>query len=444
MNNRLKLTLIAVLTASACALLAQQNQRPAGPVDTEKFKTVYIRLGPGDEALLYEPLPAPKSRVAIIHIHPDGNTFNMLTPPEMAKRGYRVLTVNHHGANELELFAQPLSRGIAYLRSLPGVQKVVIAGHSGGGHLVTWYQNVAEHGPSACQGPEKLYPCDGARLTGLQKPDGIIILDSTLGAFHQASSIDPAVDNEKRNPSLDMFIPANGYDDKAKSAKYSADFAKRFYAGQSARNNAIIDNALARLNALKQGKGQFSDDEPLVIRGMGENASGARLYQPDPSFASHTKKPHTLLKADGTTPEVIITSVRPPMGQQVLGALNTLHVMSHDTTVKEFLAGAAIRTKPDYAITADDIIGVDWASAVSSTPANAEGITVPALVQPNSCHYLIVPDEIIFDHLASKDKTMAVVEGSVHGFTPCKPEYGDTVKRAFDNVDNWLSKPGRF
>jgi len=56
----------------------------------------------------------------------------------------------------------------------------------------------------------------------------------------------------------------------------------------------------------------------------------------------------------------------------------------------------------------------------------------------------VVPDEIVFDHLGSKDKTLAFVEGAVHTFTPCRPEYGDTVKRAFDYVDAWLGKPGRF
>jgi hypothetical protein len=109
-----------------------------------------------------------------------------------------------------------------------------------------------------------------------------------------------------------------------------------------------------------------------------------------------------------------------------------------------FLAHSAVRTKPDFAITADDIVGVDWGSAVTSTPANAEGISVPALVLANTCHYLMVPDEIIFDHLGSKDKTLVFDEGSTHLFVPCKPEYGDTVKRAFDYVDNWLSKPERF
>jgi hypothetical protein len=108
------------------------------------------------------------------------------------------------------------------------------------------------------------------------------------------------------------------------------------------------------------------------------------------------------------------------------------------------LAQAAIRTAPDYAVTADRIIGVDWASAFTSAPANARGITVPALVLTMSCHYLLVSGELTFDALASSDKSYAAVEGATHLFTPCKPEYGDTVKRSFDVVDGWLSQPGRF
>ena len=61
-----------------------------------------------------------------------------------------------------------------------------------------------------------------------------------------------------------------------------------------------------------------------------------------------------------------------------------------------------------------------------------------------SCHYLIVPGEIIFDSLASADKTYAAVEGATHLFAPCRPEYGNTMKRTFDFVDGWLSAEGRF
>lgn len=446
MSNRLKLVFAAMLSACVGAALAQQRPFPIGPTMSDAFRTVYIRLDSSDEALLYEPVsPGTNARIALVIMHPGGDAFNSEPVVEMARRGYRVLAMNHHGdASDEAVFAQPLARAISYARTLSGVQHVVLMGHSGAGHALAFYQNVAEHGPTVCQGPEKILPCDGKELTGLVKPDGIVLLDSTLGAAHSMSSIDPAVDGGKRIPSLDMFDAANGYDTASGSAKYSADFAKRFYAAQAARNAAIVDQAIVRLNALKQGKGEFSDDEPLVIPGMGGEAAGARLYEPDPTLAAHTKKPHTLLKADGTQPEMIVESVRPPMGQQYVSKLGSLRVMSQETTVRDFLARVAIRTTPDYAFTADDIVGIDWASAMNSTPANAEGISIPALVLANTCHYLMVPDEIIFDHLGSKDKTLVFDEGATHDFAPCRPEYGDTIKRAFDYVDNWLNKPGRF
>ena len=87
---------------------------------------------------------------------------------------------------------------------------------------------------------------------------------------------------------------------------------------------------------------------------------------------------------------------------------------------------------------------MDWRSAYDSAPGNAYGIAAPTLVLAMGCHYLMVPAELIYDRLASKDKTYAAVEGATHGFSPCKPEYGDTMKRTFDFVDEWLSKDGRF
>lgn len=421
---------------------------PVGPIRSEKFSTEYLRLGSNDdEGLMYEPVTSQAS-VALIYVHPSGNTFNTLIGPEMAVRGYRVLMVNHHEVDaDAERYAPAISRGVAYLRTLQGVQRVVIVGHSGGGHLVAWYQNVAEHGAAACQGAEKIYPCRGDGLKQLARPDGVVLLDSTLGAFHQMSAVDPATGagrDNGRDRALDMFAAENGYDAAARRATYSPEFARRFYAAQSARNASVVASALERLKILEQGKGEFSDDEPFVIRGMGQGPAGTRLYQPDPAFAAHTKRPRTLLKADGTEAETLVPSVRAPSGQQAATALDSLSVMTQNTTVRHFLASNAIRTTAEFAIAADDIVGVDWKSATSSTPANAEGITVPALVMPMTCHYLVVPNEVVFDRLGSKDKTFAAVEGAVHTFTACRPEYGDTVKRTFDYVAAWLAKPGRF
>jgi pimeloyl-ACP methyl ester carboxylesterase len=420
----------------------------SGPVGSDMFRTEYIRLGSNNsEGLLYTPShPGTKARIALVYSHPDSNNFNSPIGRELSSRGYRVLMVNYRGADTgPESFAPTISRGIEYVRSLPGVQKVLIIGHSGGGHLLTFYGNAAEHGPAACQDKQKVYPCNGARLGGLAKPDGIILLDPALGALHKMSSLDPAVNDKdrKRDQRVDMFDAANGYGAGAKSASYSAQFAEHFYAAQAARNALLVQRALDRLQAIEQGSAQFTDDEPYVIAGMSATPAGARLYQPDVTILAHTKSRHILLKADGSSPEVIVPSVRPASGE-FAAALGSLAVMGQNTTVRHFLANDAIRTTPGYAFTADDILGVQWTSSMASAPGNAEGITVPALVMVMTCHYLVVPGEIIFNHLGSKDKTFAGVEGAVHGFTPCRPEYGDTEKRLFDYVDTWLSGTRRF
>jgi pimeloyl-ACP methyl ester carboxylesterase len=333
------------------------------------FSTRYVRLAAQDtEGLLYEPVrPGPNTRIALVYTHPNANTFNEPLGREMAARGYRVLMVNHRGDTAPEAYLPSVSRGVSFARSLPGVTRVIVVGHSGGGPLVALYENVAEHGPTACGGPEKIYPCKPEGLESLAKPDGLILLDSTLGAFHQMSAVDPAVDGDKRIAALDMFAPANGYDLATRRARYSAAFAQRFHRAQADRNARIVAEAQARLGLIAAGQGRFTDDEPLVVPGLGQNAAGARLYQPDVAFVAHTRVAHILLRADGQQPRQVVASVRPPSGQQTVEALGSLNTMTQNTTVRRFLAASAIRTQADYAITADDIVGVDWGSAMTAT-----------------------------------------------------------------------------
>ncbi|MCP3729863.1 alpha/beta hydrolase [Sphingomonas sp. MG17] len=431
----------AALATGLGAAAAQVQRVPA------ELRTSYLAFGARDgEGMLYESaMGASKPRVALVFAHPTNNNFNDPVARELAKRGYRVLTLNRPGGDErLDAIAPLVGRGVAWLRTLPGVEKVVLVGHSGGGPLMAFYQNVAENGPAACSGPEKIITCRVEGLKALPKADGIALLDPTLGAYHQMTSIDPAAGETRRDTTVDMFDAANGYDAATGKAAYSPDFRKRYLAAQATRGVSLTQAALARLKAIEAGQGRFSDDEPFAVRGIGVHAFGARLYQPDTALLARTARPHLLLRADGTQGEGIVPSVRAPMGQDVRRALTTLAQMGANSTVRTFLAQAAIRTGPDYAITADSITGVDWASAFTSAPANARGITVPALVLTMSCHYLLVSGELTFDALASRDKSYAAVEGATHLFTPCRPQYGDTVKRSFDFVDSWLSKPGRF
>ena len=61
-----------------------------------------------------------------------------------------------------------------------------------------------------------------------------------------------------------------------------------------------------------------------------------------------------------------------------------------------------------------------------------------------TCAGHVVLSEIAFDRSAARDKEFVAVEGGDHFFRPCRPQYGDGEKRAFDYVDGWLTKAGRF
>jgi hypothetical protein len=454
---------LLVLLACASGLHAQQTAAgsntnmgpgevpaPTGLVDTDRFRVSYVRLGTNrSEGLLFEPkAPGFNARIAVIYSSPQIPSVADIgfNPPaiELASRGYRVLYVRHiYSAgdltNPLDGFEET-SRGITYLRSLPGVERVALVGWGLSALSTTLFAEVAANGPTACQKPGVLDPCNTADASGLAKPDGLILLDPGLGAGDKPFSVDPAYDGSVRSrPDLDEFAATNGYE--AGTAKYSAEFRKRYYAAQSARNNKVIDDALARLKLIDEGRGTHAGDEPMAVPGTTSTGSSAGLHHPDLSLLSHTKQPHTLLKADGSQPVVILHSIRPATsGIKTVGRAG----QCCGYTLRRFVANDAIRTTKDFAVTEDDVVGIDWTSSNMGTPGDAEGITMPTLVMTMTCFQFVVPGEIIYDHLAARDKTLAAVEGAGHLFAPCKPEYGDTQKRLFDYVGNWLAKPGRF
>jgi hypothetical protein len=113
-------------------------------------------------------------------------------------------------------------------------------------------------------------------------------------------------------------------------------------------------------------------------------------------------------------------------------------------TVRYYLSFQALRLDPDYAVKADTITGVHWRGTPNSVPGNVEGIRIPTLFMGASFAPHLIFAEIAYDRSAAADKEFVGLEGANHGLQPCKPEYGDTFKRAFDYVETWLAKPGRF
>jgi hypothetical protein len=413
------------------------------PAQTDHYKSDFVKLGGNSaDAMLYEPLKSGANpQVAVV------TTYQ---PPasDLADRGYVTLLVRHINApgavpSPFDGFEE-ISRGIAYMRTRLGIQKVAVAGWGSGATTMMLYVDVAERGPSACQSKQVIVPCKTEQAAGLSKPDGVILLDPSVGSGWKPFNIDPVYEGASRTKTdIDMFAATNGYDVSTGTGNYSAEFRKKYFAAQSARNNQILDQALERVRQL-----QPDQDEPFVVPGGVNAADLASLHHTDLSILSHTKKPHILLKADGTQPVVLVRSVRPSVVQPGEEALKKALAQNdhprNNETLRQYLANDAIRTTKDYALTGDDVLGIDWGTSNVGSPAQAEGITVPTLVTTNTCFQFVVPSEIVFDHLAAKDKTYVGVEGSLHFFNPCEPQYGDTRKRLFDFVDGWLAKHGRF
>ena len=149
-----------------------------------------------------------------------------------------------------EQHAPGIASGINFLKNPANVdgiviEKFIVWGHSVGAPLMAFYQNIAENGAAACQGPEKILPCDASTLNNLPLPDGVILADAHLGAaLATFTYVDPAIKKENkpgiRNPLLDMFDISNGYpgDEAAgsptfKSATYNDKFKQRFLEAQA-------------------------------------------------------------------------------------------------------------------------------------------------------------------------------------------------------------------
>lgn len=432
----------------------QAGADPAHPQPGHQlYRQVYVRLASNANAILYDPATkagAIRAYIAMLIAHPEhANVFNSFPAAELATRGYRVLTMNYYGSElTYEELLSPLAASVKYLRSLPGVEKVVLIGESTGGSELTYYQDVAENGPTkACQNPERIYKCDARKIGYLPPADAVVLLDANVGAPVRTLSLDPAVTDqhpEQRNAALDMFDPRNGFDPKTGQGHYSADFVRRFLVAQGQRNDRVIDRAVMRLNAIKQGKARFKDDGPFLVAGFSVTTNGARIDLADLSLMSRTREPHLLLKADGTKPWQIIPSLRPPMASNKDLDLYDRTTPLGQQTVRHYLSFYGLRTTAAYAVTADDVKGVIWRSTANDAIGNVEGIRVPTLVMAGSCYPHLVLNELVFEHSAAPDKQFVAVEGANHQFRPCQPKYGDTRRRTFDFVDAWLTKPGRL
>jgi hypothetical protein len=432
-------TLTAALGLMAAAVAAHVSAAVPAPL--------FVQFSPSaTKGALYYPDPAkyPSPHVAVIAMHRNSNYMSHISTKELPARGFVVLGMNPRCDNNeaacapWENNALDVKSGVNYVKKLPGITKVVLLGHSGGGPTMTFYEAVAEKGVAFCQQPGKLIKCDNT-LAGLPRVDGVILMDAHPGnGINAVRSIlgdvnnDPAVLHQNREPTenrtLDPFNPRNGYQ-TGDSTRYSEAFKRSYFRAQSDRMNYLISEALARL-AEAQANGQ--DDAPFIV----PLADNARLSQIDLSIHHSTLLPRKLLKNDGTIEDRFpVESVRraSTTSEDAHSFAATMFL-----TVKSFLSVRAVRST-------DSFNAVDWCSSNNSTPCNLQQMTLPLLVAAMGGHYFIRDAEQYFDMAASPDKDFYVIEGATHGGTECTAcettpgQYANATKNLFDLMQRWIN-----
>ena len=416
----------------------------------------YIQFKPeSTKGVLYKPdsdtYPAPHT--AVILMHRDSNFLSHIATGELSKRGIVVLAMNPRCDNNEALCAPwennalDVKQGIEYLRNIPGIDSVVLFGHSGGGPTMSFYQAVTEAGVEFCQQRQKLIKCSDA-LSDLPAADGLILWDAHPGnGVNEARSIDPSVVNDREiifnnalpeiDPSLDLFNTENGYNPNGES-HYSDEFKDRYFRAQSSRLNGLIDIALNKLQQIESGNHRYPDDDVFIV----PRGNASRLFINDLSVENSSDAAVKILKNDGSIEDCCkVKSVR--ISGQSAESRKTFKSGTLYLSLKSFLSVRSVRST-------HSIDEIDWCSTNNSAPCAVKEIAVPLLVVTMGGHYFIRDGENIYNMSTSTDKDYIVVEGATHGGTPCKScmptgqkydgRYDNAIKNNFNYLADWINQ----
>jgi len=400
-------------------------------------------------AALYKPDSGPAPHIAFLVSHRTGNNLNNPACKQLAARGFLALCwntrfVNNEASVHWEDIAFDVKTTVDYVRSIPGITKVVLLGHSGGSPLMSYYEAVAEAGPNWCKGADKLMQCTGNM--DFKPADGIVFPDAHPGNGVQSlRGLNPSVSVVdgvyKVDPSLDPFSPANGFNPEGES-HYSKDFQNRYFAAQSKVMNDMIAKAQAKMTLIREGKSTWPDDDIFIIpgggwSGAGPGSSDLNSMDTDIPELMSTARPEKLLKNDGMIVTQVVHSVSVPEPENAKDN-RTFDRGTKVFTLKSFLSANAVKST-------NSLNGIDWCSSNNSTMCAVESIKIPTLIAAMGAYHFIRDQEQMYDLSAAKDKDYIVIEGAVHGYTPCKAcektpgQYSNSEKNLFDYIQKWAN-----
>lgn len=396
------------------------------------------------------------AHTVVVQTHPRRTSaMNLSAWPmnNLAGRDFDTFAFNNRATNSAagtevitiwENLALDMASAVAEMRRR-GYLHVVLYGHSAGGPLVSYYQNVAENGSAALGGETSLSGFTGYQEEGrelrLPPADAIITQSSTTGtAYSLLMRLDGSVMNEDlgtRDPELNPFLAANGFDVETGKADYSEHFVKTYFAAQCARMNRLVDRAREMRDACRAGRGSFLDDELIVIRGIRGELSCVDL-----SLASRTTQPR-LISSSGA-PSVVASNRRVVPDYAIRNSSfrdgGTVH------TLKSFLSYRAITGDPTQwnpdSVTLSSC-GLDLSSSNTTTSVNISGVSVPILLTAGTADtqvHLPAAELMLNSAVHTSDKQLVFIDTAEHDMTPTEARVADTRAQHLTVVAGWLAE----
>lgn len=437
MSRRSSLVLVVVLV---CAAVAASGATSLAQLPEREFERVEVKPSGETRGALYKPTGQAAPHIGVVMMHRTADFRNHIAAREFARRGFLALGMNSRfegdeGAVVWEDLMLDVKAGVELLKREPGITKVVLFAHSGGGSIMACYQALAENGPAFSQGENKINPGTD-RLANLPRADAVIFADAHLGiAINTLRTLNPAVTDENNPGQLDPRLDPSNPDVQQRDADgatvWADDFRRRYIAGQAERMDRLIEQAQSQLAAAKAAGVANPGAQAFAIAG-GRGMTPAELF---PHTLDRSEKPRQFLKNDSTIVTEIVVQTRPRSGPTGNGGQRR---GERAMTLQSFLTANAVRGR-------NSLDGIDWCSTNSATPCGAAAITVPVLVTAMGSHTFLRDGEIIFEAAKSRDKEMIVIEGATHDFVPCSDceetpgQYSNVTKNHFDYAAKWIT-----
>ena len=414
------------------------------PISTSKDFIRISNVFASNDAVLYSPVGGDK-KVALIYTHPfAATTLVGFFCDQLPIRGYAVLCFNNRYTNNQQLntiwepTALDIASAVTELRTR-GYQKVYLIGYSAGGPTMAYYQALAEKGNAIFNSGNTLSGFKGffnADKTARAFPpsDGLIFVNPSSGVgasgmFRLDGSI---IDEENgtKDPSLDMYSSANGFDAVKGTGTYTKTFLQNYYVAQCNRMNKLIESSQKRLEIVKSGKGRFVDDELSLTVGLRANPAYVDL-----SLATTTKGSYLLLPSG----EISVVKNERKLNNYSTRNRGVDEAARTDTSFLSYRAVKCISFNPDA--TTKDEHGLDTKSSNNVTYANMELVNAPTLIiqgnADNTIVHLTIP-ELIFNSTAAADKSLWFIKGMTHGITANNSSDGDVPGVLANSIASWL------